>query len=178
MKSAYIYEFVAGTSLMVAMYSVFVGIFFFTYGAYVEHKSLEKQIDNIVGSLTRNINPFIPDAVTNKIITEIPTASTIRSSMQTADSKAADNNSQVKKNAVEMLAGISIVGVGITAVLATIFPKIVNVKTLFKKNLTLLAFVAVVEFLFFTLVTENYLSVDPNVVKGYIVNAVSQKKNQ
>ena len=33
MKSAYIYEFVAGTSLMVAMYSVFVGIFF----SHMEH---------------------------------------------------------------------------------------------------------------------------------------------
>jgi len=97
MKSAYIYEFVAGTSLMVAMYSVFVGIFFFTYGAYVEHKSLEKQIDNIVDSLTRNIKPFIPPGVTTKIIDEIPHASTIRLTMQNADSKAADNNKKVKK---------------------------------------------------------------------------------
>jgi hypothetical protein len=175
MKSAYIYEFVAGTSLMVAMYSVFVGIFFFTYGAYVEHKSLEKQIDNIVGSLTRNIKPFIPPGVTNKIIAQIPNASTIRSSMQSADSDAAKNNKQVKKNAVEMLAGISIIGIGVAGLLAAFFPEFINLKTLFKKNLTLLVFVAVVEFLFFTLVTENYLSVDPNVVKGYIVNAVEKK---
>ena len=176
MKSAYIYEFVAGTSLMVAMYSVFVGIFFFTYGAYVEHKSLEKQIDNIVDSLTRNIKPFIPPGLTTKIIDEIPHASTIRSTMQNADSKAADNNKKVKKNAVEMLAGIAIIGVGVTGLLAAVFPKFINVKTLFKKNLTLLVFVAVVEFLFFTFITENYLSVDPNVVKGYIVKAVQNKK--
>ena len=124
MKSAYIYEFVAGTSLMVAMYSVFVGIFFFTYGAYVEHKSLENQIDNIVGSLTRNIKPFIPDGVTNKIIAQIPTASTIRSSMQSADSGAAKNNKQVKKNAVELLVGISIIGIWGSRVACRGFPRI------------------------------------------------------
>ena len=112
MKSAYIYEFVAGTSLMVAMYSVFVGIFFFTYGAYVEHKSLENQIDNIVGSLTRNIKPFIPDGVTNKIIAQIPTASTIRSSMQSADSGAAKNNKQVKKTRLNCLWEFPLLGLG------------------------------------------------------------------
>ena len=74
-----------------------------------------------------------------------------------------------------MLAGISIIGIGVAGLLAAFFPEFINLKTLFKKNLTLLVFVAVVEFLFFTLVTENYLSVDPNVVKGYIVNAVGQK---
>ena len=175
MKSAYIYEFLAGTSLMVAMYSVFVGIFFFTYGAYVEHKSLEKQIDNIVGSLTRDIKIFIPKTATQTIIDKIPEAANIRSSMKSADSKAAENNKKVKKNAVKMLASISIVGVGVAGALAAVFPQFISLKTLFKKNLTLLVFVAVVEFLFFTLVTENYLSVDPNVVKGYIVNAVQQK---
>ena len=112
MKSAYIYEFVAGTSLMVAMYSVFVGIFFFTYGAYVEHKSLEKQIDNIVGSLTRNIKPFIPAGVTNKIIAQIPAASMIRSSMQNADSAAADNNKKVKKMRLKCLREYPLLGLG------------------------------------------------------------------
>ena len=71
--------------------------------------------------------------------------------------------------------GISIIGIGVAGLLAGVFPEFINLKTLFKKNLTLLVFVAVVEFLFFTLVTENYLSVDPNVVKGYIVNAVENK---
>ena len=44
---------------------------------------------------------------------------------------------------------------------------------LIKKNLLLLSFVAVIEFLFFTLVTQNYLSIDPNKVKLEIVNALT-----
>ena len=168
--------FVSGTSMMVALYSVFVGIFFFTYGATVERKALENQIENIVESLTGDILPFLSTNLKSTIKDKLEVAKTKILSNPGPDKAIEKSNKKVKTTAVEILAGISIVGIGISAAAAAMYSKDsaqLVMANLIKKNLLLLSFVAVIEFLFFTLVTQNYLSIDPNKVKLEIVNALT-----
>ena len=160
--------FCSGTSMMVALYSVFVGIFFFTYGAFIEHKVLENQIENIVDNITRDVLPFVPDNIQKDLNTQLDSAQkSIKSNMNDSDITVAKNNQKVKKTAFEMLAGIFIVGMGISVATASMYSGGSNkaLVALLKKNALLLVFVIIVEFLFFTLVTKNYLSIDPNSVK-------------
>lgn len=173
--------FCSGTSMMVALYSVFVGIFFFTYGAFIEHKVLENQIENIVDSLTRDVLPFVPDVIQEGLSNKLDSAQkSIKSKMNSPDSPditVAKNNQKVKKTAFEMLAGIFIVGMGISVATASMYSGGSNkaLVALLKKNALLLVFVIIVEFLFFTLVTKNYLSIDPNSVKKKIVQTLKKK---
>jgi hypothetical protein len=171
--------FCSGTSMMVALYSVFVGIFFFTYGAFIEHKVLENQIENIVDSLTRDVLPFVfDDDIKTNLNAQLDSAQkSIKSTMSGSDSKAEKNNQKVKKTAFEMLAGIFIVGMGISVATASMYSGGSNkaLVALLKKNALLLVFVIIVEFLFFTLVTKNYLSIDPNSVKQKIVQTLQKK---
>ena len=170
--------FCSGTSMMVALYSVFVGIFFFTYGAFIEHKVLENQIENIVDSITRDVLPFVPDDIKTGLYDKLDSAQkSIKTTMSGSDSKAEKNNQKVKKTAFEMLAGIFIVGMGISVATASMYSGGSNkaLVALLKKNALLLVFVIIVEFLFFTLVTKNYLSIDPNSVKQKIVQTLKTK---
>jgi len=173
--------FCSGTSMMVALYSVFVGIFFFTYGAFIEHKVLENQIENIVDSLTRDVLPFVPENIQEGLSNQLDSAQkSIKSKMNSPDSPditVAKNNQKVKKTAFEMLAGIFIVGMGISVATASMYSGGSNkaLVALLKKNALLLVFVIIVEFLFFTLVPKNYLSIDPNSVKQKIVQTVQTK---
>lgn len=170
--------FCSGTSMMVALYSVFVGIFFFTYGAFIEHKVLENQIENIVDSLTRDVLPFVPDPIQGGLNKELESQITIiKTKMLLQDATAKTDNQIVKKKAFEMLAGIFIVGMGISVATASMYSGGSNkaLVALLKKNTLLLVFVIIVEFLFFTLVTKNYLSIDPNSVKQKIVQTFKTK---
>lgn len=170
--------FCSGTSMMVALYSVFVGIFFFTYGAFIEHKVLENQIENIVDSLTRDVLPFVPDDIQKELSKELDSQKqSITNNMANQDKSAEKNNQKVKKTAFEMLAGIFIVGMGISVATASMYSGGSNkaLVALLKKNALLLVFVIIVEFLFFTLVTKNYLSIDPNSVKKKIVQTLKKK---
>jgi hypothetical protein len=173
--------FCSGTSMMVALYSVFVGIFFFTYGAFIEHKVLENQIENIVDSITRDVLPFVPDGIKTGLYDKLDSAQkSIKSKMNSPDNPditVAKNNQKVKKTAFEMLAGIFIVGMGISVATASMYSGGSNkaLVALLKKNALLLVFVIIVEFLFFTLVTKNYLSIDPNSVKKKIVQTLKKK---
>ena len=173
--------FCSGTSMMVALYSVFVGIFFFTYGAFIEHKVLENQIENIVDSITRDVLPFVPENIQEGLSNQLDSAQkSIKSKMNSPDNPditVAKNNQKVKKTAFEMLAGIFIVGMGISVATASMYSGGSNkaLVALLKKNALLLVFVIIVEFLFFTLVTKNYLSIDPNSVKQKIVQTLQTK---
>lgn len=161
--------------MMVALYSVFVGIFFFTYGAFIEHKVLENQIENIVDSLTRDVLPFVSDDIKKDLNTQLDSQKQIiLTKMSSADQDAKTNNQKVKNTAFEMLAGIFIVGMGISVATASMYSGGSNkaLVALLKKNALLLVFVIIVEFLFFTLVTKNYLSIDPNSVKQKIVQTL------
>ena len=169
--------FCSGTSMMVALYSVFVGIFFFTYGAFIEHKVLENQIENIVDSLTRDVLPFVPDDIQEGLSNQLDSQKqSITNNMANQDTSAEKNNQKVKNTAFEMLAGIFIVGMGISVATASMYSGGSNkaLVALLKKNALLLVFVIIVEFLFFTLVTKNYLSIDPNSVKQKIVQTLKK----
>ncbi len=164
--------------MMVALYSVFVGIFFFTYGAFIEQKVLENQIENIVNSLTRDVLPFVPANIQQALSKSLDSEkSKIKENMSNANAAAEKNNKTVKKTAFEMLAGIFIVGMGISVATASMYSEGSNkaLLALLKKNALLLLFVIIVEFLFFTLVTKNYLSIDPNSVKQKIVQTLKTK---
>ena len=168
-------KFLSSTSLMVGMYSVFVGLFFFTYGAHVEKKALENQIENIVNSLTRDITPLLGEA-SNVLVENVPDASVIRENMKSADKAVEDSNKKVKRDGIVFLAAVCAVGIGISGLFAACQPvPEYTLSELVWKNCKLLLVVAVVEFLFFTLVPQNVLSVDPNSVKRKILIELKKK---
>jgi hypothetical protein len=160
---------------MVGMYSAFVGLFFFTYGAHVEKKALENQIENIVNSLTRDITPLLGEA-SNVLAENVPDASVIRENMKSADKAVEDSNKKVKRDGIVFLVAVCAVGIGISGLFAACQPvPEYTLSELVWKNCKLLLVVAVVEFLFFTLVPQNVLSVDPNSVKRKILIELKKK---
>jgi hypothetical protein len=169
-------KFLSSTSLMVGMYSAFVGLFFFTYGAHVEKKALQNQIDNLVNSLTRDITPLLGTLTKDFVASKIPNESAIRKSMQIADQKVRDSNKKVQREGILFLAAVFTVGIGISGLFAAYQPvPKYTFADLVWKNFKLLLVVAVVEFLFFTFVPQRVLSVDPNSVRKEVLTKLKKR---
>ena len=54
MTASHVKIFTTTTLLMLGVYAVFVGFFFFTYGAYTEKKVVENEINILVNEFTED----------------------------------------------------------------------------------------------------------------------------
>ena len=153
-------------ALNVAMFGSFIGIFFFTFGAYVEKVVLQREIKLILDGLVGNIKTIVPDALWSELqehIHNLPDADT------SGDQATRDANSALLKKA------LIIFGIMLAVALVTVFGmwfwsgKAFKLGRLFSESFGLLLFVAMVEFLFYWLVAANYRTVDANFVKKIIV---------
>jgi magnesium-transporting ATPase (P-type) len=175
---------VSNILLAVCLMAVFVSIFFFTYGSYMEKKIVNNQTKFLVDTLASETKPIIlsskhsSDAVNNAI------ANIKAPDMTEQDTQAKESNQNLVKESVIV---ISIVTAVIMTVIFSLwymsnkdagFFKKFDIKEVFIHNSIIILAVAVTEFLFTTLVIGNYISVDPNnTVKRVIENFKNWGKN-
>ena len=168
-------EFAISTFLMIGVYAAFVGIFFFTYGSYTERKVIDNQMDILVKDFTNDFvffaNEASPAAVKslqeNVKNAKVPDTSS-------ADKEVAENNHKLFLEAVGMLTITLFTGIALSVGLWLCMGKGVSYTDVSLKVGFLLFIVMTVEFLFFTLVSQNYRPVDPNKVKGYMLGALDK----
>ncbi len=170
-------EFVISTFLMIGVYAAFVGIFFFTYGSYTERKVIDNQMDILVKDFTSDFvffaNEISPESV-KTLQNNVKTAKLPDSSE--ADKEVTESNNKLFHQAVSMLTVTLCVGVITSVCWWLCFGKSKGIKysEVGLKVAFLLFLVMVVEFLFFTLISQNFRPVDPNKVKGYMLNSLEK----
>ena len=160
-------ENMSGILMMAILAGTFLTIFFFTYVSSVEKQIAENQIIYLANNFSDSIK-LLPTEFQNTIKTEIQNTklpdftSAINSIEQT-------NNAIIKKTCLL---------VGIILVLIMIAVYILSRKNLCNfsfwnmlgKNLIILIFIGLTEFVFLNVVPKNYISLDPNFVKFYAIN--------
>ena len=150
----------------IALVAAFIGIFFFTYGAFVEKLVLRRQIKFIMDDFVGSLKLYVPSDVWKQLgdaTATIPPADTSH------DQDTEDNNQSLMREALSIFGAFLTVALVVVAILWYTSGKAFDLKRLFGESLLLLVFVAVVELLFYTLVAANYKSVDPNFLKGLLV---------
>ena len=170
-------EFAISTLLMLGTYAAFVGLFFFTYGRYSERKVIDNQISILTKDLTSDFVFFANEASPQALKELQKNIGNVKlPDMTAADAAVTANNNKLIKEAVTMLSITFCVClvIGISLWYFSGKKRGIKISSILVKTSFLMAVVMVVEFLFFTLVTQNFRPVDPNVVKTYFIDSLDK----
>lgn len=144
--------------------ATFIGIFFFTYAAYIEKKVVKSQVDYAVSELLGDIQYF-GGAPIKDAISQIKTPN-----LSKADAAAKASNKKLIIKVVLILSAFFIVGMSVAFFIAHKYD--VGFTKAIIKNLIILIAIGLTEFSFLTFFGAQYKSLDPNFVKKTILQAV------
>lgn len=163
-------EEIAYIILTFVLAAAFIGIFFFTYISKVEGEIIQKEIDDIVSDLSKDIK-FLMTTSQKKDIGEI-LKSVTKPDMSEVDNKVMENNKKLFKQAIYVFVIINIIGLIIVYLLWKKHK--FSMKEVLKNTFIILSLVALTELFFVTYVTKNYILVDSNYIKYTILNSLQK----
>lgn len=145
---------------MIAIYSLFLGTFFFTFGAWVEEKTVKGQITNLTNKCVKIYRLFKGEGDISKIEVD----------SDDDDAKVEEHNKETIKSAMKVLGIGCAIGIVLSYMLC-IVSKGGNemFKELVVKNMIVLVFVAITQATFFYTVSRTYKSLDFNSVIRKII---------
>jgi len=159
--------------------SVFIGIFFFTYGAYLEKKILQNQLDFLVDDSLGSLKIFLPE-LSESIKKPLKDYKVKLDS--NADIEVADKNKQTMKKAMFAILIGFVIGIVIIYILSKKLDMEGMSRTQFfmkliKYNLMALIVIAITYYTFASGFAKNFMSLDLNRIKKEIVdNLIKLKK--
>ena len=124
-------EEIANIILHVTLISTFIGIFFFTYGSYIEENIVKKQVNFLIED-NKEFVLLIPNDIKQKIVDKI---NNIKLDLAEDDRKAAEQNKKLLIKASKILAIGLIVGIAIVWKMSQMYN--FNFMHLLKENLIL-----------------------------------------
>ena len=151
-------ELVSKILINVLLISIFIAIFFFTYGSYIEGKIVKDQMKFLSTDIKNVLNLFGENA-NNVIIEKIKMPD-----LSHEDKKAEENNKEIKIKAFKFLSFFSLFIVGIVYMIY-IKNKSYELNKIISENLVILIGVGLTEYVFLTYFAARFISIDPNQLK-------------
>jgi len=155
----------------VLLISLFIALFFFTYGGYIEKKVVKSQMKFLADDISNYIK------LSGKITTgyasnylnnlELP-------DLEEADYAAAEANKKTVKKAIMANIGFCICACIVMALIYFKSKKDFKLKEIVIQNLILLVFIGFTEFCFLTYFGANYVSINPSAVKEAIITNLEE----
>jgi hypothetical protein len=151
--------------------SLFIGFFFFTYGAYIEKEIVKSQMEFLASNVSSSIKILGP-GITNKFKNIIGNLNL--PNLDSADSDVAIKNSLIRLKAV--IANVILIVLVILGVyfLYSYSDKSFSIIHILSKNFIILIFVALTEFSFLTFFVSKFISLNPNSVNYNIIYNLKQ----
>ena len=167
------------TLVMVAVYTVFVTVLFFTFGKYIETSVAKNNADLLVDSLTDDIKFFGTNLAPKQFQEISDLLKRLKPpNMDKEDQNVNTQNMKLIKNTMfyVLIGALIAIVVGLIFWLTLLRRPIKQYFTfIFPHALIVLVFVAIVEIIFFITISKNYRSLDPNVVKKAIMDTIIEK---
>jgi len=154
--------------------SIFISLFFFTYGASIEKKVVENQMDFLCINLTdmiklggKEVNQQITDAVKNITIPDL----------SEEDQKAYDTNKNIMMQVIKLvIIFFIVVSFIVFGVYSQFGNKTYDLGEIISNNLVILFFIGLTEFSFLTFFGAKFISIDPNKTKLSIIQNLKKNK--
>ena len=172
-------RFITGIIFMVSVYTLFVTVFFFTYGSMVEKEVVQNNVDLLIGDLTEDIKDIVDNSSYKDNISTIINDTNVPD-LSTADEKITNNNKTIINKTIKTVGIGVIMSLFVSMILWFIFVdrKLVGFyDEIVKKSFIILVVIAIIEFCYFTFISKNYRSIDPNNVKYSIINQFKTSLN-
>ena len=162
-------ELLAQVVLQITLSSIFICLFFFTYGKTQEEKSMERQIEFLINDVLGDTAYYLSAEQKSKLKQMILN---INPDTSVEDQQVNENNAVVWNKTVRFMVFMFIVGGFIVYHLwrssQGTMSKFNIKKTIFEAFLAL-AIVAVTEFAFLTYLGSEYITISPNKIKAQIL---------
>ena len=158
------YELSINVIISVLFISLFIGVFFFTYGAYIEGLVVKNQMKFLSEDIGGYIN-LLGDNINKKVkqkILELPEIN-----LDEEDNKVKENNLLVMKKAINANSVFIVVAIAIVYYLNKTAQ--LNISDVVIKNFIILIFIGLTEYVFLNYFAADYISINPNLVKYTIV---------
>ena len=165
-------ELVSKILVNVLLITLFIGVFFFTYGSYIEGKIVKNQMEFLASNIKdsfglfgKNTNDFIITKI-NEI--KLP-------DLSREDKKAEENNEEIKMKAFKFLLLFSLF---VVFCIYLIYVKNNNnnsyeLNKIISENIIILIGIGVTEYVFLTYFAARFTSIDPNQVKKTVLSLLN-----
>lgn len=167
-------EFSITIIINVLLISLFIAIFFFTYGIYIEDSIIKSQMNFLATNISDIIKLFGPN-ITNDIKKTI-------NNLPKIDFTNVDSNIQIKNKTVKHNALIANIIFTIFTILLVIFlynrsGAEINLFNILIKNFIILLFVGLTYFIFIFFYGSKFISVNPNLIYYNIIKHLKELQN-
>lgn len=169
-KNFLLSEEVISAIMNIVFIATFIGIFFFTYGKYIEEKIVQDQVKFLVDELSGNIHNILPQSTKDSIKNKLNNIDT--NTFKHLDKEVEDNNKKLLKLATFVLTTLFIITMSFCYSICR--SRYYDFGEMVKSNLTILFFIALTEFIFLTFVAQSFRSADPNFVKYSILTNIKK----
>jgi hypothetical protein len=172
------YELISKVLINVLLLSIFVSIFFFTYGTHIERLSINSQMNILANNVTDTFkitgNKSNID-LNNYINTNLLTPDKIKN-IQAEDVKALSGNKPILKKVIIYIIIFTII---ICIIIFTLVKsnKLKNIKEILIESGIILIFIALTEYSFLTFIGLKFISVDTNNVKLEVIKSLQKYSN-
>ena len=155
----------------VILFSVFISIFFFTYGTYIEKSVVSSQMDILTTNLTDsskllgyNTNELITNYINNIKLPDL----------SKEDNDINNINNNIIYNVIKINLLFIIVSIGILYYVYKKSNNSFDLEQIISNNLVILLFIGLTEFLFLTFFGSKFISIDPNQTKLSILKSIKK----
>jgi hypothetical protein len=171
---------VSNVIMHIILISVFLAIFFFTYGAYLEKQIFKSQIHYLIDDSFGSLKVLLPENIKDFLKQNISNYSP--SLDKSEDEKVEKMNMSIVKKASVIIGVVFVIGI----IIITIITKNMNMENmsktkfwgkLIKYNIIALVFIALTEFIFASQYARHFMSIDINRLKKDILNNLISKVN-
>lgn len=158
-------ELTINVIISVLFISLFIGAFFFTYGAHIEGLVVKNQMKFLSEDISSYINLLGNDINKNikKKLLELPNID-----LHKEDDKVKDSNLKVMNNV--LITNIAFVVSTIFIVYYLNQSAKLNIKDIIIKNFIILIFIIMTKYAFLTYFGSHFISIDPNKVKYTVID--------
>jgi hypothetical protein len=173
----FITTYVSSVIFMAGLYSLLVASLFFTYGKKIEQDVVKKNTELLIDDLSKDIVDLANQSEKQDLDNLLKKNVKIPQSIKDADKTVEDRNKKLMIKAFKNIGLFALICV-ITSFILWGFSG--NSYKEFKidivyKTLLFLFIIALVEIAFFTIITKNFRSLDPSVIKHNIVKSMQKR---
>jgi hypothetical protein len=158
--------------------ATFIVIFFFTYVSKVEEKIIVSHVEKMTSDMFEETDLFLQPEQKELISLIIKNNKPkIPDSILEDDKRVEENNKELLDKSIKIFSGIVIIGLIIIAILYYKSKEPINLRRVIRNSLIVLIFIAVLEFCFVRIISQNYILIDSNLFKSLFFKKLSEYAN-
>lgn len=159
--------------LSIVLSSIFIGLFFFTYGKNIEKACVVNNVNFLIEDTISPIKSFISDDQKKFLLKSVNNIKL--DNMDEQDNAVENSNNILLKKSFIILSSVFLAGLLLSYILYRYSNKDQSFSVIITRNIIILLLgIAFIEFLFAYFIPSQFISADPNLLKKRIFETIKE----